>query len=255
MKSKKHVHKESTGKQDCNGSLLTQTIFLRYQLWEGELGIIQLKQSIQLSRGCLRSEAGKDSETLGRYPGTRKEVQYPFLKVEKNKSYKRILGALSNLTRHLPTLQKGTCVLYIHPYSPVLHRIQQRGHIYSTAACCVILRHKRLAACEVNVSKEGSTSFLPKPKTAIANLSQNWVEMKRIEWVKNKFLKRHMCIVYIYIYTTFLRFLVGGWTNPSEKYESIGNLPQIWMKNKRCFELPPSSFFLANKPGIPGWVL
>ena len=47
MKSKKHVHKESTGKQDCNGSLLTQTIFLRYQLWEGELGIIQLKQSIQ----------------------------------------------------------------------------------------------------------------------------------------------------------------------------------------------------------------
>ena len=39
---------------------------------------------IQLSRGCLRSEVGIHSETLGRYPGTRKEVQYPFLKVEKN---------------------------------------------------------------------------------------------------------------------------------------------------------------------------
>ena len=51
--------------------------------WVGESS--RLKQSIQQNAvDVLRSEAGKHSETLGRYPGTRKEVQYPFLKVEKN---------------------------------------------------------------------------------------------------------------------------------------------------------------------------
>ena len=36
-------------------------------------------------------------------------------------------------------------------------------------------------------------------------------------------------------------FLVGGWTNPSEKYaRQIGNLPQIGVKMKKCLKPPPS---------------
>ena len=35
--------------------------------------------------------------------------------------------------------------------------------------------------------------------------------------------------------------LVGGWTNPSEKYDrQIGNLPQIGMKIKKYLKPPPS---------------
>ena len=38
-------------------------------------------------------------------------------------------------------------------------------------------------------------------------------------------------------------FLVGGWTNPFEKYaRQNGNLPQIGVKIPKIFELPPPSF-------------
>ena len=93
----------------------------------------------------------------------------------------------------------------------------------------VILLHKRLAACEVNVSKEGSTSYLPKPKTAVANLSQNWWKWSELsEW---KQVPEETYVYSVYILSTF----PGWWLNqPIWKiwvnWESFPNMDE----NKKC---------------------
>jgi len=48
-------------------------------------------------------------------------------------------------------------------------------------------------------------------------------------------------------------FLVGGWTNPSEKYDrQIGNLPQIGGENEKCLKPPPRLFPSETNHVKPG---
>lgn len=137
--------------------MLTQTIFLQYQLWEGELGIIQLKQSIQLSRGCLRSEVGIHSETLADILAP--ERKYPFLKVEKiyRESWELCDPSLDT-SQPLKRSMRNT-----YSIQPGVTQDTAKRPYLQHSCVSVVLLHKRLAACEVNVSKEGSTSYLPKP--------------------------------------------------------------------------------------------
>ena len=54
----------------------------------------------------------------------------------------------------------------------------------------------------------------------------------------------------------FFTDLVGGWTNPSEKYaRQIGNLPQIGMKVKHIWNPPPSDGIPCSSglKGVKPW--
>ncbi len=55
----------------------------------------------------------------------------------------------------------------------------------------------------------------------------------------------------VYLYLFYFQLLVGGWTNPFEKYASqIGSFPQFsgWKLNKTLKPSPTSRLFLLNCP-------
>ena len=171
-------HKESTGKQNCNGSLLTQTIFLRYQLlwWVGN----HPTETINSIK-----PVGKHSETLADILAP--ERKYPFLKVEKiyRESWELCDPSLDT-SQPLKRSMRNT-----YSIQPGVTQDTAKRPYLQHSCVSVVLLHKRLAACEVNVSKEGSTSYLPKPHCNCQSFTRwKWSELS--EWKTSSW--RDICV-------------------------------------------------------------
>lgn len=209
MKSKKHVHKESTGKQNCDGSLLTQTIFLRYQLW----GLVswessRLKQSIQQNAVDVWDLRLENIQKLWAHICRTRKRKYPGPLFESRKKLPRESWELcqTSLDTSQP-LKRNMRFIHTSLQSSVTQDAAKRPDLQHSCVSVILLLH--MACCKWGECEQRRVNiFSSKAKNCNCQSFTKLVEMKRIEWVKQVPEETYVC-VYIYIYN--LSTFPGWW--------------------------------------------